>query len=125
MQGEPYQSTKASPPKIIVKNSEGSSAVLSAAEHQTRIPNIHTKSATWHSTFLAIFIVCCSQLVIAEYLIGFTDLLHRELASFSNSLETDLLELGMRCLITRVLVCTTLTLALQQITLRVTCRDAV
>jgi len=74
-----YQSTKASPPKIMVKNSDGSSVMLSAAWPTPITPSIvHTESATRHRALLAIFIVCCAQLVVAEYLVRLANLYSRE-----------------------------------------------
>ena len=74
-----YQSTKASPPKIMVKNSEGSSVVLSAACPTTVTPSIvRTESTTRHRALLAIFVVCCAQLVVAEYLVRLANLYRRE-----------------------------------------------
>ncbi|KAH8638191.1 hypothetical protein IG631_05961 [Alternaria alternata] len=39
---------------------------------------IHTKSAARHRALLAIFVVCCSQLVVAEYLVRLANLSPRQ-----------------------------------------------
>lgn len=74
-----YQSTKASPPKIMVKNSDGSSVMLSAACPTTITPSVvPTESTARHRALLAIFVVCCAQLVVAEYLVRLANLCCRE-----------------------------------------------
>ena len=69
-----YQSTKASPPNIMVKNSDGSSAEELANYSHNKISRFHTKSTLRYSALFSILVVVCAQLVVAEHLVCFSDL---------------------------------------------------
>ena len=58
----------------MVKNSDGSSAAALACCNHSISPWLHTKSALRHSTFLAILVVVCAQLVIAQHLVCLSNL---------------------------------------------------
>lgn len=72
-----YRSTKASPPNIIPKNSDGSSvvarkSVFLAPERTSR--GKLTEARVWHGPRLSIHVVLLAQVVVAQDLIRFTDL---------------------------------------------------
>lgn len=115
-----YQSTKASPPKIIVKNSDGSSAPALAHDAHCILPWLHTKPALRHRALLAILVVICAQLVIAEHLVCLSNLQSHKPRHTATSQPqpngttargaqserpTYLLELGVGGLVAGVLVC--------------------
>jgi hypothetical protein len=113
--GISYQSTKASPPKIMVKNSDGSSAEELANGNHHKVLQFRTKSALWYSALLAILVVVCAQLVIAKDLVRFSNLQSYEPRHPPNTANaagvrfsrwlTYLLELCVSGLIAGVLVC--------------------
>jgi hypothetical protein len=114
--GMPYQSTKASPPKIMVKNSDGSSVAASVCRACEYFRVSRTEPTARHRALLAIFIVGCAQLVVAEYLICLADLLWCEPRSPTTVLSprskresrgewTYFLELCVRRFVAGVLVC--------------------
>jgi len=78
--GISHQSTNASPPKIMVKNSDGSSAAALAHRNYDVdvLPGLRTESALWYGALLSILVVVCAQLVVAEHLVCLSNLQSNE-----------------------------------------------
>ena len=100
----------------MVKNSLGSSARALAYCNPHSFTLFHTKSTLWYSAFLAILVIVCAQLIVAENLICLSNLWssyeprhHHAIANAAGRLHdgpsTYLLELRVCGLIAGVLVC--------------------
>lgn len=76
-----YHSTNASPPKIMLKNSAGSSVVISLRVSQM-VPHIcawvyevcHTETAVGHRALLSELVILFPQVLVAEDLVRLADL---------------------------------------------------
>ena len=69
-----YQSIKASPPNIMVKNSAGSSVNIVSRQRLSHETWIHTKPLAGNSAVLSKLVILFPQSLVAENLVCFADL---------------------------------------------------